>query len=326
VGVVTIPLPVPLAVGVVNCYLLEGKPLTLVDPGLVWDETIVELEAALARRGLQVEDVEQVLLTHQHLDHVGLAGTIRERSGAQVVAHRQLGPFLIGLPESTMDTEDLYQAEVMRLHGVPDAIIESLYETSKAHRLYATSVTADQLVGEGDVVRAGGRDLVVHERPGHSPSDLIFVDEADRLALLGDHLIGHISSNPVIHRPLGRPADPHRREPALIQYIDSLRKTAALDLETMLPGHGNPVEDHRALVDERIEFHGRRKQRIMDGLGSELRTAHELARNLWGVVAEREAFLTLSEALGHLDLLEAEGRVHVVDGADGLLRYEPTAK
>ena len=154
--VVTIPLPVPFTVRVVNCYLLEGSPLTLVDPGLVWEETLVELETALARRGLRIEDVEQVLLTHQHLDHVGLAGTIRERSGAQVVAHRQLGPFLAGLPEETMDAEDLYQAAVMRLHGVPDPTIESLYLTSKAHRLYVTSVTLDLPVGEGDIVRAGG--------------------------------------------------------------------------------------------------------------------------------------------------------------------------
>jgi glyoxylase-like metal-dependent hydrolase (beta-lactamase superfamily II) len=321
VQVATIPLPVPFTVRVVNCYLLEGDPVTLVDPGLVWSETIVELDAALARRGLTVEDVEQVILTHQHLDHVGLAGTIRERSGAKVVAHGLLAPFLAGLPGS-MDDEDLYQAEVMRLHGVPEQTIAALYEKSSGNRGYVTTVTVDRLVRDGDTVEAGGRALVVHERPGHSPSDLVLVDERERLALFGDHLIGHISSNPVIHRPLGRVADPRRREPALRMYIASLRKTALLELRTILPGHGNPVEDHAALVAERIEFHGRRMERIFASLGTQVATAHEVALGLWGAVAEREAFMTLSEALGHLDLLEEAGRVRVVECDDGLLRYE----
>ena len=85
--VTTIALPVPFAVRAVNCYLLEGDPLTLIDPGADWPETLVELEASLSARGLRLEDVEQIILTHQHYDHVGLAHTVRERSGATVVAH-----------------------------------------------------------------------------------------------------------------------------------------------------------------------------------------------------------------------------------------------
>ena len=118
--VTTITLPVPFSVRAVNCYLLEGAPLTLVDPGADWPETVVELDASLAARGLRVEEVEQVVLTHQHYDHVGLAHTVRERSGATVVAHELLRGFLADLP-GQMGLEDTYQAEVMRLHGVPEA-------------------------------------------------------------------------------------------------------------------------------------------------------------------------------------------------------------
>lgn len=317
---ITLPLPIPFATRVVNGYLLEGEPLTLVDPGPDWSETAIELEAELAARGKRLEDVEQIILTHQHYDHVGFAYAVRERSGAPVVAHELLAPFLADLP-GQMELEDRYQADVMRLHGVPAETIDGLYEVSKAHRRYGGSVHVDRLVHEGDVVEAGGRRLVVRERPGHSPTDTIFVDEAERVAIVGDHLIGHISSNPVVHRPLSRPADPRNRMLALPAYLDSLRKTAELDLDVLLPGHGNPVEDHRALVDERLDFHLRRKERIFSGLGGRALTAHELALGLWGSVAEREAFLTLSEALGHLDLLEQEGRVRTIDD-DGLVRYE----
>jgi glyoxylase-like metal-dependent hydrolase (beta-lactamase superfamily II) len=320
--VITISLPVPFSVRAVNGYLLEGDPLTLVDPGADWMETAVELDASLAARGLRVEDVEQVILTHQHYDHVGLAHTVRERSGATVVAHELLRPFLADLP-GQMELEDLYQADVMRLHGVPEPAIAQLYAVSREHRIYGGSVTVDRTIREGDVIQAGGRHLVVGERPGHSPTDTIFVVEDERLAIVGDHLIGHISSNPVVHRPLDRPADVRDRMRSLPLYLDSLRRTAELEVDVLLPGHGNPVEEHRALVDERLDFHERRKERIFGGLAGGPRTAHELALDLWGNVAEREAFLTLSEALGHLDLLEIEGRVRTVED-DGLMRYEVT--
>jgi glyoxylase-like metal-dependent hydrolase (beta-lactamase superfamily II) len=318
--VTTITLQVPFAVRAVNCYLLEGEPLTLVDPGADWPETMVELEDGLAARGLRVEDVEQVILTHQHYDHVGLAHRVRERSGATVVAHELLRAFLADLP-AQMELEDTYQAAVMRLHGVPEETIAELYAVSREHRIYGGSVAVDRTVRQGDMVVAGGRELLVGERPGHSPTDTVFTIEAERLSIVGDHLIGHISSNPVIHRPLDRPADVRDRMRSLPRYIDSLRRTAGLDVDLLLPGHGNPVEGHRALVVERLEFHERRKARIYDGLGGGPTTAHGLALGLWGQVAEREAFLTLSEALGHLDLLEDEGRVALEEGEDGLLRY-----
>jgi glyoxylase-like metal-dependent hydrolase (beta-lactamase superfamily II) len=316
------PLPVPFSVRSVNSYLFPGDPVTLVDPGADWPETLVELEASLARRGLRVEDVEQILITHQHHDHVGLAHRIKERSGAKLIASSLLVDYLPGLADVSAEAEDLYQAAVIRLHGVPEERIQELYEVSKAHRQYGGSVEVDVGVRDGDVIHAGGRRLLVAERPGHSPSDTLFIDEEEGWALGGDHLIATISSNPVVQQPLSRPADPRNRMRALVAYIDSMQRTAALDVRLILPGHGPEVERHGELVDERIEFHGRRKERLLEGLADGPHTVHELALGLWGDLAKREAFLTLSEAIGHLDLLEDEGRVRLIEGDDGLLRYE----
>ena len=314
-------LPVPYAVRVVNAYLLLGEPLTLVDPGADWADTREALEGALASHGLQLEDVERIVITHQHHDHAGLAHWIRERSGAEVVAHHGLVPYLAGLAWDSMEAEDQFQAGVMRLHGVPEERIQELYEISKAHREYGGSVAVDIPVRDGDVVAAGMHRFTVHERPGHSPSDLVLVAEDGSFALGGDHLIGSISSNPVVHRPLDRPADPRDRPPALVAYLESLRRTATLDIDVVLPGHGPPVQDHGRLVGERLAFHQRRKDRIVEALGAGRSTARELALEIWGEVARKEPFLTLSEALGHLDVLELEGRVEQAEDADGLRRY-----
>jgi hypothetical protein len=81
------------------------------------------------------------------------------------------------------------------------------------------------------------------------------------------------------------------------------------DVDVVLPGHGEPVLDHVALIDERIRMHERRADKIHRLLGERPLTAFEIAQALWGTVAVTQAYLTLSEVLGHADLLVADGRV-----------------
>ena len=138
--------------------------------------------------------------------------------------------------------------------------------------------------------------------------------------LAGDHLIKHISSNPLISRPLDGSS---QRSQALVTYIESLRKTREMPAEIVLPGHGDPVIDHVALIDERLAKHDRRKEKIHKLIAEQPRSGYELAQAIWGNVAVTQAFLTLSEVIGHADLLVNEGHLREVD--DGtVVRYETT--
>src|SRR5688500_16763293 len=85
--VAQIAIPVPY-LGFVNLWLLEGEPLTLVDAGPSNDDALASLEEQLAERGLTVDNIELVLVTHHHLDHSGLAATIKQRAGARIAAHK----------------------------------------------------------------------------------------------------------------------------------------------------------------------------------------------------------------------------------------------
>src|SRR3982750_2474166 len=88
-------IPLPLAhVGSVNVWLLRGDPLTLVDTGPREDAALAALEAGLRREGLRVEDIELLLATHHHLDHVGLAATIQRRSGATVAVLDRMADYV----------------------------------------------------------------------------------------------------------------------------------------------------------------------------------------------------------------------------------------
>src|SRR5690348_16217008 len=109
---ITVPLPIPFATRVVNAYLLPGDPITIVDPGAVWEETDVELRAALGAHGLRPEDVEQIIVTHQHHDHVGFASQLKAVSGATVVAHHRVVSHLARLTEESIEGESRYQASL----------------------------------------------------------------------------------------------------------------------------------------------------------------------------------------------------------------------
>jgi hypothetical protein len=93
-----------------------------------------------------------------------------------------------------------------------------------------------------------------------------------------------------------------------------------MNLRVVFPGHGDPVDDHRALIDERMRLHDRRARKLHGLVAERPRTAHELAQELWGNVAVTQAYLTLSEILGHMDLLVDAGQVFERD-EEGVVRF-----
>ena len=113
------------------------------------------------------------------------------------------------------------------------------------------------------------------------------------------------------------------RPRALVTYLASLRKTRELPARIVLPGHGEPVTDHASLIDERLEFHRKRAEGIYELIRTQPRSGYELAQELFGNVAVTQAYLTLSEILGHTDLLLEEGRVREVE-RDGVAYFEAT--
>jgi glyoxylase-like metal-dependent hydrolase (beta-lactamase superfamily II) len=321
VSIHVLPIPTPFAVGRVNCYLIEDDPLTLVDTGPNSGTSLTELEAGLARRGRRIEDLERIVLTHQHIDHIGLAQIIADRSGAEVVALATLAPWLARYG-TEMDADDAFAESLMRSNGVPRDIAIALRAVTAQYRAWGSAAQVTRTVEEGDVLEFAARSWRVHHRPGHSPSDTIFHDESSGELLGGDHLIKHISSNPLISRPLGGDVS-GRRPQALVAYLASMRATRELELKVVLSGHGEPIDDHRTLIDDRIAGHERRVVKIAKILTDGPKSAFEIAQQMWGNVAVTQAYLTLSEVLGHIDLLLERGQVVEVQ-EDGVVRFAVT--
>lgn len=312
-GVEHVGLPTPFPVGTVNAYLLLGHPLTLVDPGMLYSDTTERLDAALARHGHTVSDVEQIVVTHGHPDHYGAAGWIAARSDAVVVAGRPEAPKLLGrLDTARLDgvTSGLGLPEATRasFSGFYDKVGELTFRIDEARLV---------LLDDGATLAAGGRTWHAHITPGHSVGHLSLYDPTDRTLLSGDHLLACITPNPVLEpdsqSPLGR-----RR--SLIEYLDSLERFCRLDPIRVLPGHGPRFTAITTLAAAARAHHNSRADDILDAVSAaDEPTAFDLVTHLFPDLTGFSIMLGISEIVGHLDLLETTGAV--ARSADTPYRY-----
>jgi glyoxylase-like metal-dependent hydrolase (beta-lactamase superfamily II) len=320
-GIHALRIPTPFAVGRVNTYLIEDEPLTLIDSGPNSGRALDELHHQLAEHGHSIDDIELIVLTHQHMDHLGLVDIIASHSGAEVAAIDKLVGFVEDFSKAAA-RDDEFATAVMLRNGISEDVVQALRQVSSAFRAWGSKAHVTRPLVDGEVLRLRDRELRVFHRPGHSPSDTIFWDERRAILIAADHLIKHISSNPLISRPLeDGEVSALERPQALVTYLESLRKTRELPAEIVLSGHGEPITDHVALIDERFELHRRRADKIRGLIAERTRTGYELAQALFGDIAVTQAYLTLSEVLGHVDLLLNDGRVREIE-RDGVVYFE----
>ena len=317
-GIHRLRIPTPFAVGRVNVYLIEDDPLTLVDAGPNSGSSLDELQRELEAHGHALEEIGLVILTHQHIDHLGLVGIVAARAGAEVAAIDVAVPFVERYSEEAA-ADDEFSTQVMLRHGIPGDVVEALKAVSAAFRAWGAKAEVSRVLRDGEAIELRDRTLQVSHRPGHSPTDTIFLDAERRILIAADHLLKHISSNPLISRLPGGTERPQ----SLVIYLDSLRKTREMDVDLVLPGHGDAFDGHRELIDQRFALHARRAEKLHGLVAERPRTAYELAQAMWGNVAVTQAYLTLSEVLGHMDILLNDDRVREVD-EDGVVRFEAT--
>lgn len=303
-----IQLPTPFPVGPVNVYLLEGEPLTLIDCGPKHPETLAALEAGLAEHGHRLEDIRQLIITHHHMDHVGLAKTVVERSGASLLTHPFNVPYFADY-EAERKRHLPFYAQIWIEGGVPDDIVEQMRHANEGMSRWLDPVSVTRTIDEGDTVTMGNAMWTIYHTPGHAGGLICLHNPETNELIANDHLLRDISSNPVMEPPpVGRAAGP--RPKRLVEYIHHMKRMAALKPVITYPGHGEPVHDVPALVRKRVAFHRRRADKIHDVLCAGQLTLWELTRPIFPKLKRgMDYFLALSEIVGHLDILVDEGRV-----------------
>jgi len=301
-------IPTPFPVGPVNIYVACDAGiggLTLVDCGPHTPEARAALEAGLSALSHSVQDIRRILVTHAHADHYGLAGELVAGSGAQVFTHPFNRPMLEA-GDSERGQRLGFYAQLLSTAGVPEDVLGAIARVRRSVGEYADAVTVTGDLHDGDTWTLAGRSWQVLHTPGHSSGLVCLYEPESRVLLSNDHLLRDISSNPLVEPP---PPGRSERFKSLVEYLGQLRRVAAMDISIAWPGHGEPIRDVVELVRQREAFHADRSRRILELLDGHEQTTYQVARALFPQLDPMNWFLAISEVLGHLELLEAEGRV-----------------
>lgn len=307
-------LPTPFPVGPVNAFLIRRDPLTLVDTGPMTEEAYGRLVAQLREHGVDLADLEVILITHGHQDHMGLLGRLLEASEAEAYAHPLVVHRTRDFEQSHRDNLD-FHITVMRELGVPEPILVAQKALQKEVVAYGAPAVIRHTAEDGG--EAAG--FSTYHVPGHSPSDTLFVDHEARLAFLGDHVLKSINPNPLLRRPTPGEARPK----SLVEYVASLKKTRALDLDVCYPGHHDAFRNCREVIDGLLGRIEERSRRVHGMLAGGPLTPYEVCRALFPKLDGPNLFLGMSVAAGHLELLEERGLAVCVE-RQGVKVYEST--
>ena len=318
----SIHLPTPWRTDSVRAYLIESDPLTLVDCGLDDEASRAALAASLEALGYGVEDLQRVVLTHYHRDHLGQAEHLRGRADSlEVWAHVDAAPMI---EEFSLERNANVAGvgELFTEFGVPGDIVRRIRE--RRQRLIENEpamcrpTRVDRLLRDGDAVAFKDASLEVIHSPGHTAGHILLHHEPSGVLLAGDQVMAGAVPNTETYYTgqLPDPADPLRRRPrfrGLVEYRRSLARLRSRRFSTILPGYGGVIRHPERALREAMLFYDVRIQRIERSLRSvsalgQAVTAYEIWRALFpGEDPVKAMWNHLITIIGALDVLEDEG-------------------
>lgn len=303
-------LPLPFALNHVNVYLLNAPSgWTIVDCGINWDKGRQVWQYAFDELRFSGADIEQIVLTHVHPDHFGLAGWLyqlaqsagrdiqiktsqREIEQAQAVWGNERIEFKYWLSDNGMPPD------------MADDVDHSMGDTYKMTLPHAPHLTALDL---NQPIKLGERLFKPIFAPGHSDGQILFYDASEKLLLSGDHVLMKITPNIGLwentdSNPLGA-------------FMASLRDLSSLDVDIALPGHRNIIEDWSGRISELLLHHEQRLDLVIAKVSKGHWTPYQIANHLFdtGRFTTHEWRFAIAETLAHLDYLRVEGKIKQAD-------------
>ncbi|HLZ60443.1 MAG TPA: MBL fold metallo-hydrolase [Ktedonosporobacter sp.] len=320
-GIWKIVLPIPFPLRTVNVYALVGHDgWTLIDAGMGTPDARAAFQRGLERAGLHLTNLQSLVLTHHHPDHIGLSGELQEESGSAVYMHPIDEAVLQinwagALPERFNRVSNFFAQ-----HGLTHTELWFMKADPKATRMIIRAPAHEAItpVEDGQALELAGERYKVIWVPGHSDGQICLFRERDGVFIAADHVLPRITPNVGLYSP-------HERPNPLGDYLDSLAKVAPLPATIVLPGHGEPFADLAGRVTEIEDHHDERLAHILSLLREQPQHAYQLTEQLFGnrLRNDEARRMATAEIISHLEYLRYKGQVKQVRTDDGVILYEP---
>ncbi|WP_053364022.1 MBL fold metallo-hydrolase [Bacillus sp. FJAT-27251] len=311
-GIAKLTLPTPFPVGDVHTYLIKGDRLTLVDAGVKTDEAWEAFRFQLAQLGISPEEIEQVILTHHHPDHVGLLDFLP--ASLEVHAHQLNERWVNRTPDFAAEHNRFFTG-LYRAFGVPESFYVPFVQRMAKMLRFSCNRPLTGYLHENDMP-VGLRDWRVLETPGHAQGHIALWREKDGVLIGGDLLLAHISPNPLLEPP--HPGELERPMPQL-QYNESLRKLQEYPVSLVHAGHGEDFGDIVPLIEKRLLRQHERAMKVKAMLEEGAKSPFEICQRLFPAVYQKELSLTISETVAQLDYLQSLGEITMKEEEAALL-------
>jgi len=279
----------------INFYLIQiGQSLMLIDAGVNNDDNKKALHTVLQKNGFSLEDLTEIVLTHNHVDHVGLVNWISENRSIPVYAADE------AIPRLKRDRDFLemrlnFFATLYQEMGCGETGDKQAAYLKKAIEKNSSKSIKPEVTPIGNKHKGFG----IIKIPGHAPDQIALFDEEERDLFAGDLLINHISSNALIE-----PNPSGRRLPTVSQHKKSLETVRDLDVNRIYSGHGKVIEEPDELIHKRLSGIDRKAEKVMESIREGLETGNKIAQAIYGKIYDSQFSLVMSEIIGHLDYLE----------------------
>ena len=306
----------------VNTYLVRGQDgYLLVDTGWNTEESFEEIRKSLKEVGANIEEISQILVTHIHPDHYGMAGMIQKLSGAMIYLH-EIENAAIDSRYVNMESLLGQTTEWLRRNGVPTEETGNIRDASLEVVDLVVPARPNVILHGGETITTGEFTFKAMWTPGHSPGHICLYEPEKKVLLSGDHILPTITPNIGKH--------PQSAENPLATYLESLLEIRQLDISIVLPGHDEPFTGLVPRIDEMIRHHEQRNLEILKAVHERPRTAFDIAEYVtWGTNASWRDLppihrrMAIFETIAHLEYMVGKGRAEKIN-IDNVIYYRQT--
>lgn len=301
VEVFPIIIPISNTLKSVNFYLVkQGSRLSLIDAGFNNEECWQSLQKVLQRNSFQLQDITEILLTHHHVDHVGLVDRIVGEHSVPVYAHAnsvvRLKRDETFLKMRVAFFKQLY--EEMGCGELGSKQVENMWNAIKRNkglRMQSEIIT----LSEHSIL-----DFEIIEIPGHAHDQVAFYNRESKWLFAGDVLMEHLSPLAFVE-----PDFDGNRMKTLVQHMHSLQKCLSLQPTIVFSGHGGIIQDAPSLIKKRVNKIEEKANRFLSLIAVGVSTAHDIARMMHKEKYEKQFYNIITDVIGYLDYLEEQGKI-----------------